>query len=143
MTLPRELALKKIADQYYLAANPVKELQMLRTARKTIDPKNKIEQPSGSNEILLEFDLSDSAANDFGIEFSNTKNERLRIGFDKLSNRFYIDRSEAGKNDFNKEFASRHIAPRLLKENKLTMHIFTDRSSAELFADDGTIVMPD
>jgi fructan beta-fructosidase len=63
------------------------------------------------------------------------------VGYDKESNRYYIDRTMAGKSDFNKEFAEKHFAPRIAESKEMKLSIIVDESSIELFADGGLSVM--
>ena len=94
-------------------------------------------------EVNLEFELEDGMAS-FGIELSNAKGERYRVGYNATTRQFFSDRREAGKKDFSKIFAHKiHVAPRLLDGKTVQMRIFFDRSSMELFADGGRTVLTD
>jgi fructan beta-fructosidase len=93
--------------------------------------------------MSLTFDLSKTTAQDLGIVLSNSKGEKVLIGYEKSTTRFYIDRTEGGKKDFEKGFAGRHYAPRIATSNTLKMNLHIDVASVELFADDGTTVMTD
>jgi fructan beta-fructosidase len=141
MTLPRELFLKESGKGLRLYAEPVKESGSLRRKRYEIAGTGKTASYLGLNEIELSFDLQQTTASDMGIECSNSKNEKIKIGFDKTANQFYIDRINAGVSMFAKEFAGKHTAPRVAESRILKLHIFIDRSSVELFADDGSVVM--
>ena len=98
---------------------------------------------SKTNELTLTFDLSKTTAQDLGIVVANSKGEKVLIGFEKSTNRFYIDRTEGGKKDFEKGFASRHYAPRHSTSTSLKMNLYIDVASVELFTDDGETVMTD
>ena len=116
MTLPRTLSLHDTPHGLRIYAEPVKELQSLRRNEKTISVTNireSLDVSSGSKtaEYLLDFDLNQTTANDLGLELANSKGEKVRIGFEKQTNRLYIDRTNAGNTDFSKEFAGRHYAP--------------------------------
>lgn len=143
MTVPRELNLAKTSDGIRLVSKPVKELEALRNKEQKLDFGTKLQQPSATSEILLEIDLAKTSAKDFGIEFSNSLNEKILVGYEVNTNRFYIDRTNAGKKSFENSFAARHYAPRIATNKKLTLHLLTDRASVELFADDGLVNMTD
>jgi fructan beta-fructosidase len=78
---------------------------------------------------------------DFSVSFSNEEGERLVVGYEKASNRYYIDRSLSGRTDFNNEFAKTSFSPRISREKKITMTVVVDESSVEIFADGGLTVM--
>ncbi len=117
MTLPRELTLANTPQGIRLVQKAVKETDILRgvsqdISAQIISESLNLKPTTVTNELFLTFDLSKTTAADFGVELSNTKGEKLLIGFEKSSNRFYIDRTDGGKKDFEKSFAGRHYAPR-------------------------------
>lgn len=142
MTLPRELFLSKTTNGYRVVTVPAKECEALRTKTVT-DFVSQKEYPFTLAELTVEFDLSKTSSNDFGIEISNTKHESVRIGYNKSTNHFFVDRTNCIDKSFSKEFVAVLTAPRQESGKKLKMHLFIDRSSVELFADDGTVVMTD
>ncbi len=141
MTLPRELFLKETTTGIRLFAKPVKEMEMIREAAYPVGMLKNGGRYPALNEIECTFDLEKITTDDFGIEYSNAKNEKIKLGYDKMANYFYIDRSTAGEASFAKGFAGKHTAPRIAETKILKFHIFMDRSSVELFADDGSVVM--
>ncbi len=151
MTLPRSLSLRKTAGGYHLFAEPVQELQTLRTnsveLQKTelTGPLNLSAQlgfPITLSEMELEFELKDGATGRFCVEISNIKGEVYRIGYDTNSNQLFSDRTKSGDLSFSEKFAPKpSIAPRYAKDKKLTLHLFFDAASVELFADGGSAVM--
>ncbi len=147
-TLPRELTLTNTPQGIRLVQKAVKETEILRgvsqdISEQTITASLNLKPTAKTNELSLTFDLSKTTAADFGVELSNTKGEKVLIGFEKTSNRFYIDRTEGGKKDFEKSFAGRHYAPRIATDNLLKMDLYIDVASVELFADNGETVMTD
>ena len=151
MTLPRELKLTSENGKYILISEPVVELQKLHeqtTEIKSVLVKDKIEldhqlkQPLYPIELDLKFTLPQTeAANDFGIELYNSKDENLLIGYDKTKGLFYINREKAGNSDFSKDFKGIHTAPIVLKGSEIDMHLIIDAASVELFAGNGKIAM--
>lgn len=130
-TLPRELSLKKVNDKIFLASNPVKEFN------KIIGKK----APLVNNGGLFQLELSASASADFSVTVSNKENDELVVGYDKTSNKYYIDRSKSGAVDFEKGFAKRLEAPRIAGGDAIKLKLVADAASLELFADDGLTVM--
>jgi fructan beta-fructosidase len=143
MTIPRELGLLKSPAGYHLIANPVKETLGLRLEKEAVNFLSRKEHPISLNELLLNFSLENPESEDFGIELFNSINEKLRIGYNRKKNSYYIDRTHAGNTGFSKEFAALHEAPRLSNHKTIQLHLFIDKSSVELFADGGKTVMTD
>ncbi len=148
MTLPRELSLTKTENGVRLMQKPVKEAFILRGPSTKIDAQNitnslALKTNTTGNELSLTFDVSKTTAQDISVVLSNSKGEKVVIGYEKATNRFYIDRTEGGKKDFERGFAGRHYAPCSATSNLLTMNLHIDVASVELFADGGATVMTD
>jgi fructan beta-fructosidase len=145
-TTPRELALRQVGSEIYLASQPVAELQKLlqpattlknvRVAQ-TLDLTPKLGKVSDKFELNLK---TQQLAN-FSLVLSNSKGEELTIGFDKTANQYFIDRSKSGNVSFNPKFAGRHVAPRVATTPAADLTLLFDASSVEVFADNGTTVM--
>jgi fructan beta-fructosidase len=148
MTLPRELQLKNTEKGVRLFQMPVKEQQKLRGNTVQIPSQNiakslDLEAKANGAELDLTFDLTQTTAQAVNVVLSNKKGEKVTIGYEKSSNRFYIDRTKSGKIDFESGFAGRHYAPRNSSDKLLKMKIYVDVASVELFADDGATAMTD
>jgi fructan beta-fructosidase len=143
ITLPREVSLRNTANGWRLFFNPVKESSGLRTTKKATTLVAGKQYPLSLNELILDFSLSPDHSENFGIELGNNNGEKLKIGFDRSTNRFYIDRTGMKQVTFSNDFPALHTAQRIGTSNTITMHLFIDRSSVELFADDGSLVMTD
>jgi fructan beta-fructosidase len=141
-TLPRELGLTKVEDELYLTSLPINEL-------KSIEKPSKILQDILVNDSLelttligkistpSKFEFNFNNQQSFAIEFSNTLNEKVIIGYDKEKNSFFLDRTKSGVTNFEKDFARINFAPRLVNNEEGNMTIFIDKSSFEMFADNG------
>lgn len=151
-TIPRELTLHPTPAGLRLFSTPVRELAKLHgktgiTVGLTLDGDYDLSKKLGFSpsqmEVDLEVELGDAMVN-FGIELSNTKGERYRIGYDAATKQFFSDRTLAGKKAFSNIFANKvHVAPREIDSKTVSMRLFFDRSSAELFADGGATVLTD
>ncbi len=64
----------------------------------------------------------------------------LIIGYSVAGKQLFIDRTKSGNSSFSERFAAVATAPYEAVKN-LKMHLFIDASSAELFIDDGKLVM--
>lgn len=148
MTLPRELMLQNTTKGIRLIQKMVKEQDILRGSSRDIAARSITDtfnlQPfSNTHELALTFNLTKTTAQDIGVLLSNPQGEKVWIGYEKSSNRFYIDRTEGGKKDFEDRFAGRHYASREATDNLLKMTLYIDVASVELFADNGLTVMSD
>jgi len=148
-TLPRTLELRQTPDGYRLAAQPVKELEKLRTqsfalgkttVNGTLDLTGKLGFVPTQSEVLLE--LEKPASGIFRVELSNARGERYSIGYNATNNQFFSDRTQSGDLSFSDKFGAKiHVAPRSSKDKTIRLHLFFDVASAELFADNGTTAM--
>ena len=146
MTIPRELGLHSTSKGLRLFQKPVRETKLLRggsssIASTSVEGFKNIGNQFVEKEISISFDLNKTTAKEFGIVLSNSKNEKVEIGYDVASKQFYIDRTESGKKDFSKDYAVKQFAPRLSQSNIVTMHLLIDVASVELFADNGSTTM--
>ncbi|MDQ2720635.1 MAG: glycoside hydrolase family 32 protein [Bacteroidota bacterium] len=147
MTIPRELHLKKIKKELYVASNPVYDLKKIEIHTDSVTDKvilKKIDITSFIKTgitLPCRLDLNLKDLNDLSIIVSNDSGEKLIIGYEKKLNHYFIDRTLSGKVDFNEGFAAKRAAPRLSKTANMDFSIILDESSVELFADNGLSVM--
>lgn len=145
MTVPRNLALKKVGENFFVTSTPIPELKTIYGKGFTLkdisaahlDLSSRIGKLSGPSQI----GLTGSELESFTITLSNALGEKLLIGYDKTANQYFIDRTNSGKTDFHKDFAKKHTAPRLSQKTKWDLTIIVDDASIELFADGGLSVM--
>jgi fructan beta-fructosidase len=146
MTLPRTLSLHATTEGLRLFQVPIKETQQLRGQKTTlsktdIKTQQDIDRQSVAKEILLTFDLSATTASDVGVTLYNDRQEKVTIGYETGTKRFYIDRTQSGKTTFSEAFRVRQYAPRQSQNPILTLHLWIDIASVELFADEGSLAM--
>jgi fructan beta-fructosidase len=150
-TIPRSLKLVEIYDDFLLLSTPVEEYDQLKGKEMKLagtnisgefEIKEKQEFPI---EVNLTFNTNNSTqltfAEKFGIVLSNSKNEKLVVGYDNLNKLFFIDRTKAGWDNPSKDFAQVQFAPYINNDPTLAMKLIIDKSSVELFAKNGLIVM--
>ena len=145
-TIPRELGLKKINDEYYVTSTPVSELKKMEKQsivinNLTINGSTDLTSKIGNLEVPSKFNLVLSNKNDFSIELVNTLNEKVVVGYSKDKNQFFLDRRNAGKVDFHKNFGRMNYAPRLSSSDEIFLSIYLDLASIEVFADNGLSVL--
>lgn len=150
-TLPRKLTLRQTGEGYRLFSQPVTELEKIRAKSfelpqtelaGALDLSQQLGFSPARSELVLEFDLSNASCASLGVELSNSKNEKYRIGYNRAKNQFFSDRLQSGDHSFSKKFAAAvSTAPRISTSKSLRLHLFFDVSSMELFADNGASVM--
>ena len=150
MTLARELTLISTSAGPRLSAKPVRELQELRQEKISWSPATTSGILNGTavnqQEWILDFDpATQPEINEVYLELSNPAGERLLVGYEVASQRFFTDRTTTELANFQEDFATqRHYAPRAVDQAaQVRMHIFIDHASIELFADDGQTVLTD
>jgi fructan beta-fructosidase len=146
MTIPRELKLKHVGKDIFIASLPVSELSKIQSqpvivSNLKINDRIDIADKTGKVNLPCRINLNLEELKDFSLIISNEIGEELIIGYDKNKNQYFIDRTKSGKTDFQKEFAGRHVASRFTNNNKMNISLIIDVSSVELFADDGLTVM--
>ena len=161
MTLPRELNLQAFGNgNFTLRTRPVQELQSLRKKSFQLEEAIRIGEETYSPD--LDWDLGQEAVQvatseiqfktttngdtptegSFGLRFYNANGDEFLVGYDFAQRRPFTDRRKAGRTDFQEDFATaRHDGPTGPFPNQ--WQLFMDRSSAELFIENGDLVMTD
>jgi fructan beta-fructosidase len=149
-TIPRELSLISSGEEHLLISKPVREIEKLRKNSATAFPG--VQEISGERvietdsinlmqcELMFDLNLIDSKTDSVGIIMKNNSGERFIIGYSKGEKQIFIIRTSAGDSTFSKRFSGVSGAP-YTAGTVLKLHIFIDASSAELFVDDGKLVM--
>ena len=150
MTIPRELSLLHENGNYILISKPVSELKILRNNSEKLIRGNKEFSgeldisPDSINltrcEAIIEFDLAGTNTDTCGIILENTDGERFVAGYSVKERNIYVDRTRSGNSSFSERFSGIAEAPYKAGQ-KISMHLFIDASSAELFVDDGRLVI--
>lgn len=146
MTIPRELSLENINNQYLVVSTPVKEINSYFDKGKSksnisVVKSWDITKKLGKIDGEFQLSLKDVPAEDFKLIFSNKKGETIIVGYKKETHQFYIDRTNSGITDFSKNFPGVHYAPRFLNHKDLDLVLIFDKTSVELFADNGLTTM--
>lgn len=147
MTVPRELALRKVGTTMYLTSQPVKEVaQLMQAGRVTLQNLTVNQELDLSSRLTnpgdkLQLKLSTKQLTDFALVLSNSRGEELVVGYDKKANEYYVDRSKAGNVSFSDKFSGRHAAPRYATTPAADITMLFDGTSVEMFADNGLTVL--
>jgi fructan beta-fructosidase len=145
MTVPRDIGIKKIGNNWMLTSQPVPEMDKLISTSSSTERMHAtildLHKKFSGFGTPCRIKFITEQLNDFAITFSNEKDEKLIFGYDKKDNAYYIDRSHSGVVDFEKSFAGRFTAPRIARGNTMEIEIILDNSSIEVFADSGLSVL--
>jgi fructan beta-fructosidase len=133
-TLPRDLALKNVNGKYFVSSMPI-DLPV-ESAKKLASGKS-----LKSASALLRISAKGQVVQDFSIVLANAKGEQVALGYEKLTNRYFVDRKQSGDFSFSAKFSSRDYAPRISQAQTIDFQVITDVASAELFADGGLTAM--
>src|SRR3569623_1528231 len=87
MTIPRELKLRKVGDNYYVTSEPVGELNAIKGQRISLSNDNAAKRVGDQYEL----NISTDKLKNFSVIISNDDNEKLIFGFDQGKNEWYID----------------------------------------------------
>lgn len=157
MTLPVTLGLRRTPGRgsLRLVTRPIAAVESLRQQTVVLPPGplrgagglDIVQAGSGIEPRAMELELTiePGAVGRCGVELSNARGERYRIGFDATQKLYFSDRTQSGDLRFSNAFAATaHTASRPAGTNgPLRLRIFFDAGSAELFADDGALQMTD
>lgn len=135
MTLPRELSLKKVGNQYILKQKIVENLNKISssifTAKNVSLP---FEQKLDLSQMEIKFDIK-SAQKDLKILFSNAKDEVFEIEIKE--NQLMTNRLKSGLVGFDKTFAEKTQTMDLRKQKIRNVQLILDQSSVEILLNDG------
>ena len=112
--LPRELRMYEKDGEYYLSANAVEEMKVLRKQAIEIgdfklNGKGEMKTLGGEGAFEVEADITAATAKTVGIELANDKGERTLIYLDLDKQRVVMDRTESGETGFGKRSAPHDI----------------------------------
>lgn len=138
MTLPRELSLAKVGNQYVLKSKVVEQIASI--AENQIQEATVRLPKTVESEIVSQAEISFSTANSsFKLVFSNAENDSLTLQYNANTKTFSIDRTQSGLTDFEENFGKEiHLIqiPNIQNDN-LAFKVFTDQSSIEVFINGG------
>jgi fructan beta-fructosidase len=147
MSLPRALSLKNLSNDWIVLQEPIKYVNMLRSApiltmKKVIIENIKV-LPVKSQQCEMLFSVEPSDDSIFGIRLFSGTNHEMELGYDNESQILYMDRSKTSNNTFNHSFEKlgRYETKLTLTNTLLSFRIFVDKSIVEVFANEGQSVM--
>ncbi len=144
-TIPRELRLDKVGDDYFLRSLPVREIASIEKDKLDIKPgiiTQNLRIMNGFSLAKIDMTFKRPIANTITIRFSNSMNEYMEVSYNPISLKYEIDRSHAGNTDFSDDFPGIHSTDAsFIESENIHFLILIDHSSIELFADNGFYTM--
>ena len=148
-TLPREMGVFKVDDQYYVSSKPSPELAALRgkithnakriQVGKRAHTVSLPQENDGICEILMNVDAKRSKQ--LKMTLANKAQEKVTIIYDVEKETISFDRTQSGIVDFSQDFPAVTVTPTYENDGSVNLRLFIDRSSMELFEQEGRFVM--
>lgn len=147
LTIPRELSLSNNGKHLILKNYPIKEVDNLRDSlvsfqNRTVQLIDSIPQildkNNGAYELLFTIEPTNSKL--FSFILGNSAGEFVKVNFDLINQRLFVDRSESGIIDFVSNFSSIPITAPLLPHSAYQVRLLVDKASIELFINEGEVV---
>ena len=148
-TLPREMGVFKVDDQYYVSSKPSPELDALRgkithnakriQVGKRAHTVSLPQENDGICEILMTLDAKRSKQ--LKMTLANKAQEKVTIIYDVEKETISFDRTQSGIVDFSQDFPAVTVTPTYENDGSVNLRLFIDRSSMELFEQEGRFVM--
>ncbi|MDD7721429.1 MAG: DUF4980 domain-containing protein [bacterium] len=148
-TLPREMGVFKVDDQYYVSSKPSPELDALRgkithnakriQVGKRAHTVSLPQENDGICEILMNVDAKRSKQ--LKMKLANKAQEKVTIIYDVEKETISFDRTQSGIVDFSQDFPAVTVTPTYENDGSVNLRLFIDRSSMELFEQEGRFVM--
>ncbi len=145
MSIPRNLSVKKMNNEWRLIQKPVASILTLR--KKIIqladqDIAGKKILPLKGKQFEMDFLMEPGRKSTAGVRVAVNKNNFFEIGYDAARAMFYIDRSKVSNTAFNENFKKLHRFEKevALTTNKIQVKVFFDNSIVEVFVNGGEAV---
>lgn len=146
MSLPRTVELIKTIDGYRIAQAPVRELEKLRTAHRSVTDLSLGAEPAAlpimGSRAEARFDIDTRSAEQIVIALTDEKGYQTLVGMNPTVGEVFVDRTRSGPH-FHDDFPDRHVAPVDFGSGKVTLRVIVDQSIIEVYINDGTKVITD
>lgn len=152
MTIPRELCLRKMNDNYQIIQKPVKELDTyfsLESELKDLIVSNLVKKEYMIDKAFFGMNVSfeNIDAANYGLIIQHKENQFTMITIDTKEQELVLDRSRSGKTDFSSNFKKLQKL-KLSDTQQLQICVIHDSSSVELIINDGeqaltSLIYPD
>lgn len=148
-SIPRSLHLESSKEQgYILVQHPIEELKFLRKDKVSLNSQmvdgvqslTQFKPEKNTYEIEASFEMDATKEQEFGLNLCVDGNKKLVLMYDSKSSEFTLDRRES--NDiYIPNFNAISTVPILQNTSIIKIHVFIDQHSAEVFINDGEIVL--
>ncbi|WP_188507743.1 glycoside hydrolase family 32 protein [Parapedobacter pyrenivorans] len=145
-TVARDLTIRQIEGNWYVASKPVAELgaitELLHEVPQQVVRSNaSLKSITGSLPATYRLDFTARADRDFTVRLKNDNKEWADFGYRATDRQFFVDRTSSGDHSFSDRFASIDSASRIDTADYIEVSLLVDVASLEAFADGGLVVM--
>jgi fructan beta-fructosidase len=144
MTIPRELTLVKLNNEYLLKNYPVEELEKI--AHQVSNTGNQGDSlisldNNAGQQIRIELVIPENM-DKMEIDLLNDSGEIVRFGYDRKMGNIWCDRALSGDTSFSKGFVTKGLTAALpVSSGDKSFTLLIDKCSAEMFIDKGLASM--
>lgn len=136
MALPRELALSKDANGWFLRQETLSAMAAIKDSVYSSEWASLPFKETLPTESEVAF-VIDGGTDNLSVTIGNVDGEKITLQL--KDGQFSIDRTQSGKTDFSDKFASVQTMP--VPEKIVSVQLFLDNSSVEVFLNEGKYVM--
>lgn len=143
LSLPRELKLIKINNEYFLKQKPIKEINKLRVKEDNIaehDLTDDFNYKLDFDPFEIEFEVQLDSKDKLNIYLIRGNNLKIHLIYDRKNKEVFLKRSFGIDKKIGHVFNSTHIADIYNKKSKVEIKVILDRSTLEVFINQGEIV---
>jgi len=138
LSIPRQLALRRLPEGIRLVQAPITELNTLRTASAPTTIATVAPVPGSAD---IQMDLTRAEWREAGFRLTNAAGETVIIGVNANPLELFVDRRASRVTPFHKDYPGRHTAPIRWRNDTIPLRVLFDRSVLEVFANDGESVI--
>jgi len=146
MSLPREMTLRKVNNEWILYQQPVQKLNELKgkswfEKNMKVTKSKRLPKHGRSFQLHLEWKPGKNGVS--GARVAVGENKYVEVGFDPAANKVYTDRSAYADSSFSAAFAvmNRYEAEVKPENGVISMDIYFDHSVMEVYVNKGSTVL--
>lgn len=149
MTFPRTLSLGRTPAGLRMIQMPIDQLGRLQQAQSPAQTTANIadlnrwlptSMLSKQHAFQLTAEIPLGSAKEVGWRILKVEGQYTSVGYDRRTERLFVDRTRSGLTSFSKAFPARVEAPLTLDNPVLSLNLLVDRNSVEVFAEGGRVV---
>ena len=148
MTTPRELVLRefpglglRVVQQAASGLDTLRGESLLSESNQSVDGETEWLRVGWEKPLEIRLTLDPGQSQTAGIVFSAGSDSRLSLGYDRTSQRLFLERNATKAVKLPDSFAARYETALEPVQDRIILRILKDRSAIEIFSDDGRLAM--